>query len=255
MTLHGHILCWNESRILPFTLDYWKRAGVDKLFVYDNGSTDGSLEILSRYDWVEVIPFDSNGKTDEFVLTNMRNTMWKRSKGYADWVIVADCDEVPFCKDGNLKDFLAKEQAKGVTVIKTNMYNIVTDEFPEYKEGTLMHQGEGVLLHSDGERYRKTLTFRPDSINEMNWVLGAHSCFPTGHARIDELPDEYLFFHFRHCGVQYMLEKSKRLYDNLREDIKRGGGIDWHYKAMLDDYDSIRKKVLETAFKPEEIGL
>jgi len=53
MTVHVHTFCWNEMEILPFVVQYWKRFA-DKVFVYDNGSDDGSVEYLKKFDFVEV---------------------------------------------------------------------------------------------------------------------------------------------------------------------------------------------------------
>ena len=44
--IHVYVVCWNEMDILPFCVDYWKRYA-EKVVVYDNGSTDGSLEFMS----------------------------------------------------------------------------------------------------------------------------------------------------------------------------------------------------------------
>ena len=58
------VLCYNEIDILPFVSKYWERLGVDKVVVFDNGSTDGSLEYLSKLKYVEIRHFDSNGQND-----------------------------------------------------------------------------------------------------------------------------------------------------------------------------------------------
>jgi hypothetical protein len=50
--------------ILPFVLDYWKRLPITKAVVFDNGSTDGSVEYLKQYDWIEVRYFKTEGQND-----------------------------------------------------------------------------------------------------------------------------------------------------------------------------------------------
>ena len=49
-------LCYNESKIMPFVIDYWKQF-VTHANVFDNGSTDNSREILSKYDCITVIDY------------------------------------------------------------------------------------------------------------------------------------------------------------------------------------------------------
>ena len=44
--MHLYTLCWNDARMLPhFFLHY--NTTVSRFFVFDNGSTDGSTEMLA----------------------------------------------------------------------------------------------------------------------------------------------------------------------------------------------------------------
>lgn len=245
MTIHGHILCWNEIEILPFVIDYWKRIGVDKLYVYDNGSTDGCLEEFKKYDWIEVIHFDSpDGKTDEFVLTQVRNTGWRLSKGKADWVIVSDFDEVPYART-DLKSELAKLEEADTTVVQTVMFTVISDKFPEYNSERLLHQGEGLRFVAEPQM-AKTLIFNPNRIENMNYSLGSHSCNPMGEGKYMRFPDTILFFHLKNLGKDYVVRKSKKLYENLPDDIREAGVIDSHYKRFAENYDEEIKKLLES---------
>ena len=49
MRIHAHILAFNEEKILPFTLDYYSLI-CEKIFIYDNMSTDSSDNIYKKYD-------------------------------------------------------------------------------------------------------------------------------------------------------------------------------------------------------------
>ena len=51
-----YVLCWNEMPILPFMIDYWKQIA-RKVIVIDNNSTDGTLDYLKAFDWIEVRPY------------------------------------------------------------------------------------------------------------------------------------------------------------------------------------------------------
>ena len=44
MIIHAHILAFNEEKILPFILDYYSKI-CDKIYIYDNISTDSSDDI------------------------------------------------------------------------------------------------------------------------------------------------------------------------------------------------------------------
>ena len=91
-----YTLCYNELPILPFAIEYWKRF-VDKVILYDNGSTDGSVQFLQNHysDFVEVRSFTykDNNKIDDYELKWYKNNWWKEAKGKYDYVIMCDLDE------------------------------------------------------------------------------------------------------------------------------------------------------------------
>jgi glycosyltransferase involved in cell wall biosynthesis len=61
MKIHVYIISYNEEKLLPFTLDYYSTF-CEKIFVYDNYSTDSSDEIYKKYNKVEVIKWDSGNE-------------------------------------------------------------------------------------------------------------------------------------------------------------------------------------------------
>ena len=92
--IHAHILAWNEEKILPFTLDHYSQF-CEKIFIYDNMSTDSSDEIYKKYLNVEVIKWESGNEFNDFYNAKIKSEEYKkrsRDQG-VDWVIVCDCDE------------------------------------------------------------------------------------------------------------------------------------------------------------------
>ena len=47
ITVHLHALCWNEERLLPYFFRHYDDI-VDRYYVYNHGSTDRSVELLSE---------------------------------------------------------------------------------------------------------------------------------------------------------------------------------------------------------------
>lgn len=243
MVLHGHVLCWNEAPLVPFVMDYWKELKVDKLYVYDNGSTDGTLELLKAYDFVEVIPFSTDrNKTDEFALTYIRNTAWKRSKLVADWCIVCDFDEVPYFNGGRegFAEMIKAMEEDNAECLKTKMHQVITKHFPKHNEGTLMHQIEGMRFYDKDTNMDKALTFDCWKVEETGFKLGAHEC---GMECTKVKPEYYCFFHLKLLGTEYLYNKSLRLYNNLREDIREHTLIDCHYKEWVNDCQNKFRKI------------
>ena len=48
MRIEAFTFCWNEMTVLPFAVDYWRRYA-DHVTVFDNGSTDGSIEFMQQH--------------------------------------------------------------------------------------------------------------------------------------------------------------------------------------------------------------
>ena len=106
MIIHGHILAWNEEKILPYTLDYYSKI-CEKIFIHDNMSSDSSDDIYSKYPKVTVLKWDSSNEINELNYTKIKSNAYKQYSRDADWVIVCDCDEFLYHKNllGNLAEY------------------------------------------------------------------------------------------------------------------------------------------------------
>ena len=120
-----YCLCWNDARMLPFFFRHYDDL-VDKYFVYDNGSTDGSLTLLQNHGRVEVSHFEVDGDSFCEVERRLGDTIWQNSD--ADWVIVTDIDEHIY--HPNLTAYLQRCTGEGITAIQSIGYEMVSDHFP-----------------------------------------------------------------------------------------------------------------------------
>src|SRR6266540_3529524 len=102
------LLVRDGADMLEANLRYHRAQGVDLFVVGDNGSTDGSLEILKRYERAGLITFEpipgpareAQGKGR----TRLARLAWELG---ADWVIHNDQDEFWWPVSGDLKQALA----------------------------------------------------------------------------------------------------------------------------------------------------
>ena len=62
--VHLYAVCWNEERILPHFMAHYGPM-VDHFTIYDNGSTDSTLELLASYPNVTVVRTGRGGVFDE----------------------------------------------------------------------------------------------------------------------------------------------------------------------------------------------
>ena len=89
MDLVVHTVCFNEEAMLPNFLNY-DAPQAKKIRIYDNQSTDRSVEIALSYPNVEVLGFSTEDKLSELSLMHLRNQGWKEEK--CDDMVVCDVD-------------------------------------------------------------------------------------------------------------------------------------------------------------------
>src|SRR5215211_8196051 len=109
-SIHAYAICWNDARQLDFFFRHYDPI-VERYVIFDDGSTDGSLERLRRHPKVDLRRLVRSHPAS-FVLSELElfNNCWKESRGTenrapADWVIVCSLDE--HLVHADLKGYLA----------------------------------------------------------------------------------------------------------------------------------------------------
>src|SRR5205085_1629485 len=125
--VHLFTLCWNEAKMLPYFFRHYIGL-VDKFFIFDNGSTDGSLKLLSGDERISVQHWEVKGDSFGEASRQLFNAFWKKSRGQTDWAIVVEVDEHLFHPD--LGRYLRRCAESGITVVKPVGYEMIADDFP-----------------------------------------------------------------------------------------------------------------------------
>ena len=81
----------NEAVRLPFFLDWYRRLGVAHVLAVDNGSTDGSLDLLRARPEVSVWQTDDSYRGARFGMDWLMHLLGRHAHGH--WVVTADPDE------------------------------------------------------------------------------------------------------------------------------------------------------------------
>jgi hypothetical protein len=91
--VHLYALSLNETAMLGFFFRHYDEI-VDRYFIYDDGSTDGTLEMLRAHPKVECRRFERL-VPDSFTLSahHFHENVWKQSRGRSDWVFLTPIDE------------------------------------------------------------------------------------------------------------------------------------------------------------------
>lgn len=225
MRIEAHLLCWNEKDIMPFVIRHYQKF-CDRIVIYDNHSTDGSAELAASLG-CDVIPF-GNKWFDDGENMKVKNECWKGSK--ADWVVVADFDEILCDYDtassrGGVQKIirppLFADGAKPyATIIKTYGWQIMSDEIPQHD---LLEITNGYHFAN----YSKSIIFNPQVITEINYSPGAHKCDPKGDVRWSD--EELYVLHYKHIGgLQRTIDRYKQYQKRMSPNNRKNGwGI--HY--------------------------
>ena len=209
---------------------------VSRYFILDNGSTDSSLAILHAHPKVAVAHFDVSG--DSFVEEERRlsDSIWKRSKDAADWVIVVDIDEFIFRPV--LENYLGLCTQAGVTAIRAIGYEMVADYFP-LDDAPLTST---VTLGVRSAGHDKLCLFNPAQLTETHFEPGRHKANPTGRVVWPERP-EVLMLHYKQMGVEYTIRRSAELRQGLKGgDLQNGWGKQylWGAAEIADRWAKLR---------------
>ena len=102
------LLVRDEADVVDAQLAYHLHAGVDEVIAMDNASSDGTTEILERYERAGCLRLlrepGEDMRQDEWVTRMARLAATEHG---ADWVVHADADEFWWPRGGSVKDVLA----------------------------------------------------------------------------------------------------------------------------------------------------
>lgn len=245
MIVHLHTLVYNEIDRLPFAIPYWKLCATH-VFVYLMKSTnDGSKEYLEHFkDFVEIIEIDDNDGFNDCRNQEIKNNAWKKSRNVADFVIVTDFDEFIYCP--NWKEELEYMKEHNYTIVSPEIFQISTyeDVISKYKENEdiFIHKIIGYGMHDNG--FGKHCIFNPNEIQEINYSLGAHKCYPKGNVKYYD-KKMICLFHVKYLGVEWFLKKENMLQQRLSpSNLQKGHGIQyrWDDKKKLKGFEEIFNK-------------
>jgi len=129
----------DESLRLPYVLDYHRNLGVDRFFIADNVSSDGSLQYLLRQDDCHVYSAPGSYAAAKFGVQWINQMVeWH---GREHWCLSIDADEClvyPDCETVSLPrfcEYLDRVQADGMFSIMLDMYSNKSIADTHYERG------------------------------------------------------------------------------------------------------------------------
>ena len=223
MNINIFLLCYNESILLPHTINHYKQNIPNCIItILDNESTDNSVAIAKSLG-CNVQSFSTNN-------------CWKHIKN--GWIIMADMDEFLCITEEELYQELINETTilsiQGLEMIgESNQSDLSDIQLSEITKS----------IPSNIES--KNICFYRNDIIEMNYNLGAHKCSPEGILKFS-----YTIYNNKHMyslGLNYLINKMLSRYE--RSANMRKYNLSTHYtdnidKIKADYYTNLSKSIL-----------
>ncbi len=227
------LLVKNEEGMLEENLLFHKSMGVDGFIVTDNNSTDGTMDIIRRYQqkgWIKEVIMETatNYEQKDWV----DRMIWKAKKDYqADWVMNADADELWYSPSGNLKNELLNTAAN---VLNCRMYSVYPEEGTPFWEWnrTVGYVSDpekyDLSIYSIFERQNKKVIHRTAGYLQIS--MGNHKVkmFPMRSEDCD-----IRVYHYNIRGKRQFMEKMINGGKQLENHKGKHGGRHWRYFYAL----------------------
>jgi len=191
----------NEEQYVLEWLAYHLLQGADRFLVYDNGSTDRTLELVasaSRHCNITVIDWRPEGNFD-YIQRSAYLDGARRLAGVVDFVAFIDCDEFVSATEGTVKDALRVFQgsvsalainqlAFGSNGLLTNQGGLVTSRFTKCSVSDAP-MGYWIKTIARPERVKDVNTVHSVIVTEGDYVLNDGSTFSAGKhpGRVDRI--------------------------------------------------------------------
>ena len=242
MKIDLYTRCWNDADQLGFFFQHYDPI-VQRYVVYDDGSTDGSLDILKAHPSVDLRPMPAYADQDSRVISSrlLQEHCWKESYGAADWVIVTDIDEHLY--HPNLLKYLTKMKRQGVTLIPALGFSMIAEAMPA--AGSLL--SKAITTGAPSRLDSKVNLFCPTAIESIGFGVGRHKIDPVG-TLIRPAIDELLLLHYKYIDFNRVMNRHAQYLTRQRKtDLERGWGIQysWDEQALKNEWASLLAKSID----------
>ena len=173
MKVEVHVLRYGDDWLVPYVVRHYM-SYAQKLVIHDAGGGRSLEDREAMIPGVSVVPWNCPEVNDQ-KYAELRNSCWKGTD--ADWVIVADLDELIYFPEGAVES-LGAYTRMGAAVPKPHGFEMFSETYPtgggqiydEIKQGA-----------PDNKWYSKPILFRTALVSDMRFGLGSHEADPVLH--------------------------------------------------------------------------
>lgn len=205
----GIAMVKNEADIIETTAKHLLAEGVDQLLIADNGSTDGTLEILCNLAQTLPVTILIDNEPAYYQAEKMTWLADQAHQHGATWVVPFDADELWFGLNGNLAQTLGRSSS---SYMSATLFN----QFPQENGAWLTD----IVAHPNGK-----VCFKPDGLLSLN--MGNHSVAGI------LMPSE---------GQIAILHRPWRSFEQFEQKVRQGtkslelatlpAEKGWHWRAL-----------------------
>jgi glycosyltransferase involved in cell wall biosynthesis len=195
MNITIYTLTYNEELLIQLMIDHYRfRFSNCKIIIYDNQSTDRTVEIAKNNN-CEIRYYSTGGELNDQISLDIKNSCWKDSE--TDWVLVCDLDEMLDINEQQL----IEEDKRGATKIKSEYWHMVN-----------MENNLDIRSICYGFRdpnntvYDKDLLFNKKFV-DIKYRRDAHFTDSIGHIVYGS--KQYKMYHFKYINPDLFVAKNK----------------------------------------------
>jgi len=250
-------VCKNEEVLMPFFIRHYQDI-VDKIYLFDNCSTDNTVKIASTCPKIEIRSFDTGGMLRDDVHWKIKSEFYKVMQP-GEWLIIIDFDEFLYHKD--LRALLESYDARGINFPLIRGYNMIGTEVPKDDGVTPITElvNMGVSTEPCGLKmgpyyagdYSKRAIFNCNKMTVM-YEPGCHVCTPFGKVVQSENAD-ILLLHYKWLSREYGLGIYKSWTLSPQNIAGKMGLLDINAKAAYYDY-SLPRRIVVPGLEHEKLG-
>ena len=234
---------------MPHWLDWHRRLGADHFLIVDNGSDDGSTDLLAAAKDVSLWRTDASYRASRFGMDWVNHLLGRYGHGH--WCLTLDADELflpPHADSSNLKDLTGWLEANG----RESYGALMLELFPEGPLGTQTwafgQDPLSAIPWFDPDGYRHRVQPRMGNL----WIQGgprARVFFkgnPDAAPTLNKLP--LVRWHWRYA---YLNSTHSLLPPRLNDRHEAGHGVILHTKFL----PGITTRAAEEKSRGEHFGL
>jgi hypothetical protein len=258
--LHAYTSTYNDLWMIQRYVQHWRQYA-DRIFVYDDDSTDGTSEYLDSQAPLVVRMSPGFHGIDEILLQEMRCREYKlHSRGVADWCVIGDSDEFHYHPE--MLKRLDELKSKDAIAVVSHGFQMFSDTRPDdgvlltdyIKTGIADHMYDRVIFRPEiditiGVGHHG---FTIDNVNYREFQRAGQTIHTSdeklqGQHRVIQNEYQFKMLHYKYIARDHVVERHNRTWSRCSDRNKeRGWGVhtspEWHSYYSVDWYDKMLKE-------------